>query len=65
MFLDMANSTAMKKTAGKAGSLFALLGVLLFFLGIFGAPRSLAFTGLALMVAAVAAFSVEEYAGRR
>ena len=63
--LTMANATGMKKTAGNAGSLFALVGVLMFFLGIFGAPRMLAFAGLGLMIAAVVAFSVEEYAGRR
>ncbi len=41
-----------------------LIGCVLFFAGIFGAPRSLAFTGLALMIFSVAAFAFEEFGPR-
>ena len=51
--------------AGRVGSLAALVGVLLFFLGIFGAPRVLAFVGLGLMILAVVGFFFEELAHRR
>jgi len=45
--------------------LFVLVGCVLFFSGIFGAPRTLAFVGLALMVSAVAAFFIEEFGPRK
>lgn len=51
--------------AGRIGSVFALVGVLFFFLGIFGAPRVLAFAGLGLMILAVVAFFLEERGERR
>ncbi len=46
--------------AGYAGSALAVFGVLAFFFGIFGGPRSFAFAGLAMMVAALVSFFVEE-----
>lgn len=45
--------------------LFVLVGCAVFFAGIFGAPRTLAFVGLALMVVAAIAFLIEEYGPRK
>lgn len=61
----MENSTGMSKMAGRVGSALGLLGLLLFLLGIFGAPRSLAIAGVAMMVAAFIAFFIEEAGNRR
>ena len=55
----------MSKMAGRAGSLFGVVGLLLFLFGIFGAPRALAFTGLALIITSFIAFFIEEAAVRR
>ncbi len=56
----MENSTGISKTAGHLGSALAAFGVLAFFIGIFGGPRSFAFAGLAMMVAAGVGFFIEE-----
>jgi hypothetical protein len=61
----MENSSSMSKLAGRVGMLFVLAGCALFFAGIFGAPRTLAFVGLALMVSAVAGFFIEEFGPRK
>jgi hypothetical protein len=58
----MENSSSLSKLAGRVGMLFVLVGCALFFAGIFGAPRTLAFVGLALMVVSMAAFAFEEFA---
>ena len=60
----MGNSSGISKTAGRLGSLLALVGVLAFFFGIFGGPRSSAFAGLAMMVAAIVGFFIEEQGER-
>lgn len=51
--------------SGRLGSLLVAVGVVSFFIGIFGGPRALAFAGLAMMVVSLAAFFVEEQAQRR
>ncbi len=56
----MDNLTGISKAAGYVGSALAAFGVLAFFFGIFGGPRSFAFAGLAMMVAALVGFFVEE-----
>lgn len=61
----MARSTGTARTAGLAGSALCTAGVIAFFIGIFGGPRSLAFTGLALMAASLVGFFVEEQINRR
>lgn len=61
----MGNSTAMSKMAGRVGMLFVLVGCLLFFLGIFGAPRVLAFVGVSVLAASLIAFFIEEQGNRR
>lgn len=61
----MENSTGMSKLAGRVGMLFVLVGCLLFFLGIFGAPRILAFVGLCVMATSLIAFFIEEQGNRR
>ncbi|MEO6656157.1 MAG: hypothetical protein ABIO36_08755 [Pyrinomonadaceae bacterium] len=60
----MGNSTGISKTAGHFGSLMALLGVAAFFFGIFGGPRVFAFAGLAMMIAAIVGFFIEEQGSR-
>ncbi len=45
--------------------LFVLVGVALFMLGIFGAPRVLAFTGIGLMAFSLVAFFIEEQGNRK
>ena len=51
--------------AGHIGSMLGLVGLLAFLLGIFGAPRVLAIAGVGMMVAAFAAFYIEEIGNRR
>ena len=61
----MNNPSGISKTAGRAGSLLAALGVIAFFIGIFGGPRPFAFVGLALMAASLVGFFLEEQGRRR
>jgi len=61
----MANSTAFSKLAGGISSLLAVVGVIAFFVGIFGGPRSFAFAGLALIVASLVGYFIEEQANLR
>ncbi|MEJ7624299.1 MAG: hypothetical protein WKF34_09945 [Pyrinomonadaceae bacterium] len=61
----MNNPSGISKSAGRAGSLVAVIGVAAFFIGIFGGPRLLAFVGVALIAAALAAFFVEERGHRK
>lgn len=61
----MNNSTGISKTAGRIGSLVGVVGVVAFFVGIFGGPRSLAFAGVALIITAFVAFFIEEQVSRR
>ena len=61
----MANSTGLSKTAGRIGSLLCTVGVIAFFIGIFGGPRSFAFAGLGLMIASFVAFFLEEHSVRK
>jgi len=55
----------MSKFAGRVGSLLCAAGVIAFFIGIFGGPRSFAFAGVALMVFSLVGFFVEEQGNRR
>lgn len=61
----MADTTGMSKTVGLAASVLCAAGVLAFFIGIFGGPRVLAFTGVALMVVSLVGFFIEEQGHRR
>jgi hypothetical protein len=61
----MGNATVISKTFGHIGAMLCTFGVLAFFIGIFGGPRTLAFVGLAMMVASLAGFFIEENASRR
>jgi ABC-type polysaccharide/polyol phosphate export permease len=61
----MARSTGTARTVGRVGSLLCTAGVIAFFIGIFGGPRSLAFVGLALMAGSLVGFFVEEQIDRR
>lgn len=61
----MANSTGFSKLAGGISSLLAVVGVVAFFVGIFGGPRTFAFAGLALIVASLVGYFVEEQANRK
>jgi hypothetical protein len=60
----MAGSTGTSRMAGRIGSLLVLAGLLLFFLGLFGAPRGLTFVGVGLMILALVAYTIEEYSIR-
>ena len=51
--------------AGLISSLLAVVGVVAFFVGIFGGPRAFAFAGLALIVASLIGYFIEEQAMRR
>lgn len=55
----------MAKTAGLAGSVLCAVGVVAFFIGIFGGPRVLAFVGIGLMIASLVGFFFEEQANRK
>lgn len=55
----------MSKTVGRIGSLLCAAGVVAFFIGIFGGPRSFAFAGVAMMVASLVGFFIEEQGNRR
>lgn len=55
----------MEKTAGYVGSLLCAAGVIAFFIGIFGGPRTFAISGVLLMVASLVGFFVEEQISRR
>jgi hypothetical protein len=61
----MENSTGMSKTVGRIASLLAGLGVLAFFIGIFGGPREFAFVGLAMLVASFVGYFIEERGVRK
>jgi hypothetical protein len=61
----MSDTTGMAKTAGLAGSVLCAAGVIAFFIGIFGGPRVLAFTGVALMIVSMVGFFIEEQGSRR
>lgn len=61
----MSKSTGISKTVGLAGSILCTAGVVAFFVGIFGGPRVLAFTGVALMAASLVAFFIEEQGNRK
>lgn len=50
---------------GMLSSLLAAAGVIGFFIGIFGGPRSFAFGGLALIVASLVGYFIEEQADRK
>ena len=49
---------------GRFASLLALLGVVAFFVGIFGGPRWFAFAGVAMLAASMVGYFVEEQASR-
>lgn len=61
----MPQTNATAKFAGRLGMLLAFVGCLLFFAGIFGAPRVLAFAGLVLIVISLATFFIEEQSIRK
>lgn len=60
IFYSMSNSSGLSKMAGRLGSLLALLGVVAFFVGILGGPRTFAFAGVAMIVVSLASYFVEE-----
>ena len=49
---------------GRVASLLCAVGVLAFFFGIFGGPRTFAFAGVALMAASLGGFFIEEQSQR-
>jgi hypothetical protein len=56
----------MSKMIGRAGSLMALVGILMFFLGVFSiAPRMFVFVGVGVIALSLAAFFIEEFSPRR
>lgn len=64
-FGKMENSSRSSSLAGRAGMLLVVVGVVLFMAGIFGAPRVLAFTGVAMMAVSLVAFFIEEHGQRK
>lgn len=61
----MANSNGAGRTAGLAGAVLCTVGVVLFFVGVFGGPRVFAFVGIGLMAVSLVGFFVEEQVERR
>lgn len=61
----MGNSTGISKAAGRVASLLLALGVVAFFIGIFGGPRTFAFAGVAMIAASMVGFFIEEQGARR
>jgi hypothetical protein len=61
----MNTSHGTAKLTGHVASLVCAAGVIAFFIGIFGGPRSFAFTGVALMAASLVGFFIEESINRR
>ena len=53
------------KIFGHISAMLCTFGVVAFFIGIFGGPRTWAFAGLAMMIASLAGFFIEESASRR
>ena len=64
IFTPMTQTSGISKTVGTAGSLLLTVGVLAFFIGIFGPVRNILFIGLALIVLSFAAFFFEEFGSR-
>jgi hypothetical protein len=64
IFKNMENSSGISKMAGHVGSLLAAAGVVGFFIGIFGGPRSFAIGGVAMMAASIVGFLIEEQGSR-
>ncbi|MEO8648526.1 MAG: hypothetical protein ABI539_05110 [Acidobacteriota bacterium] len=61
----MEQAAEFSKTAGKAGGLAAIIGMLVFFSGVFGiTPRTAIFVGIALILISLIAFAVEERGSR-
>ena len=64
-FNFMAQATNMSKLAGTAGSILALVGMLIFFIGVFGyGPKSFVIAGVATIAVALAAFFYQEFSSR-
>lgn len=61
----MTKSTKDSKSIGNIGIVIMLLGLLGFFIGIFGGPRVFAFIGLGMMLVSMVAFYIEEQQNRR
>jgi ABC-type polysaccharide/polyol phosphate export permease len=61
----MNTSTGTAKTAGRLASLICAAGVVAFFVGIFGGPRSFAIIGVGLMAASLVGFFAEEHFNRK
>jgi hypothetical protein len=60
----MAKSTGTARTVGLVGSVLCGAGVISYFVGIFGGPRTFAFAGIALMATSLVAFFIEEQINR-
>ena len=61
----MSTQSGISKMAGRFGLLLMFAGLAAFFFGIFGGPRSYAFAGVAMMVASIVAFFLEEYGPKK
>ncbi len=62
---SMRETNAISKLAGSIGGVAGLVGVVLFFAGIFGAPRMFAFAGLGLIGIWLVSYFVEEFGPRK
>jgi len=62
----MAQANSISKVAGSVAALLAIVGILIFFSGVFSfAPRMFVFVGIALIALAYVSFFVEEFGPRR
>ena len=50
---------------GRAGGVLTMVGVVTFFAGLFGAPRTLVFIGITLIVLSLVAYFLEEFGQRK
>lgn len=63
-FMDQVSSIS--KLSGRAGSLIAIVGLAVFFSGVFSfTPRIFVLVGVALFALALTAFVIEEFGPRR
>ena len=61
----MAYKSGGSNMVGKLGSLLSGVGVLVFFLGVFGFGKMLVLAGVGLIVVGLVSYFIEEFGGRR
>ena len=60
----MSETSGISKLAGRAGTLMTVIGLAVYFFGLFGPVRNVIFVGVALIALSFAAYFVEEFGPR-